>query len=83
LHHVGIHDIYPEPGVIFILDFHLPEYYSGLRKEVAMLYAIAPLFTIIILFAMCEEGERSMESKRDFWLRNQHALDKMRWGWSY
>ncbi len=48
-----------------------------------MLYIIAPFLTVIILFALCSDGERAMESKRNYWIRNHSALDQMRWGWSY
>jgi hypothetical protein len=48
-----------------------------------MLYIIGPLFTFVLLFALCKTGERAMESQSDYWMRNHQALDRMRWGWSY
>jgi hypothetical protein len=48
-----------------------------------MLYIIGPLLTVLVLFALCESGERALESQREFWIRNHRALGKMRWGWSY
>jgi hypothetical protein len=48
-----------------------------------MLYIIGPLFTILVLFALCRSGEHALDSQQEFWIQNQRAMGKMRWGWSY
>ena len=48
-----------------------------------MLYIIGPLFTIVLLFALCESGERAMEFEHAYWTKNHQAKLGMHWGWSY
>ncbi len=48
-----------------------------------MFYLIGPLFLIVLLFGLCETEERALEFQKDFWIRNQKAMQEMHWGWSY